>query len=262
MFLCLQCTLYADGFSIRAKAVRTGDVVSVKVQIKNPMIDEDTALRKKIEPDYISHVTAIADNQVILNLATGGYLNKNPYFKFKYKEDSNNDVIDFIVTKSNGTQLRKSFQIVEKGERSKAIPKLEKGFLKLMGEPSSQKLWKTETTKEAIRALYGSVVPKKAQMKVTLPSVVANYNAIPITIQPLQDFESFAIFIDKNPRAAVAVISHPKRGIIEYMFKLKMVIDMRNYYERPYTMTIVAKGRDGNFYQLEDTLNVAVSFDE
>jgi sulfur-oxidizing protein SoxY len=257
--LTIELSAYANNLRIKVKAVPDGNIVEVKAKIDSQMIDNVTAQRKIIKPEFISHITVRVNNRIVYDVATSGYLNKHPLLKFKYKPYSKNDILEFIVTNNNGKQMKQSFKVDGMGEKEIPISKPEIISLIKDDHLIRPKLWEEVTTKEAIKTLYGSVTPIIGHIKLTVPEVVSNHSAIPIYIQSNEDLESIAIFIDKNPRSAIAVINNPIGGIIDYMLKLNMVITLEdNFYDKPYSITIVGKGRDGKFYKVEDILNVSL----
>jgi sulfur-oxidizing protein SoxY len=259
----MELSAYANNLRIKVKAVPDGNIVKVKTQIDSQMIDKDTAQKKMIKPEFISHITVKVNNRNVYDVATSAYLNKHPLLRFQYKPYSKNDILEFIVTNNNGKHMKQSFLIDGMGEKEIAISKPETIPFVADDNPINPKLWEEVTTKDAIETLYGSMTPIIGHIKLTVPEVVLNHRGIPIYIQSNEDLESIAIFVDKNPRSAIAVINNPKGGIIDYMLKLNMVITLEdNYYDKPYFITIVGKGRDGKFYQVENVLNVALSIDE
>ncbi|GIT97702.1 thiosulfate oxidation carrier complex protein SoxZ [Sulfurovum sp. TSL1] len=259
LLLTLNINAYSNDFRIiRAQAVLDGNIVKIKVQIKSNMIDKDTALRKRIRPEYISHVTAKVNNKTIYDIATSAYLNKTPLLSFQYKSHAKNDIIEFFITDNNGKQIKQSIQ-VDHSKRKQTITKPENIYFLTDSNLTKPKLWEATTTKEAINELYGSITPINGHIKLTVPSLVANHRDVPIHIQSNENLESFAIFIDKNPRPTIAVVTNPLDGIIDYKFLLRMVTTLDDVY---YPITIIGKGRDGKFYQVKDVLNLPCSMDE
>lgn len=70
---------------MKVKAKLSKDVVEVKVLAKSPMAGKEEAEKKKIEVEFITHITAKSNGVVVWEASTGPFLSKDPYFQFSYK---------------------------------------------------------------------------------------------------------------------------------------------------------------------------------
>ena len=112
------------------------------------------------------------------------------------------------------------------------------------------KTWTAHDVDSAIEALYGKVKLEEKGIKLKVPKVANNGGAIPVVIKSDLDAKSVAIFQNVNPESTVAVYTLPEGGIINYLLKIKM--------KRSGDITIVVEGRDGKFYSITKSLEVAL----
>ncbi|MGE4419085.1 MAG: thiosulfate oxidation carrier complex protein SoxZ [Sulfurimonas sp.] len=86
---------------MKIKAKIKDDVTEVKILLDSPMAGKEEAALKKIEEDYLTHVTAKVGGKVVWEASTGPFLSKNPYFKFEFKGAKKGDklVIETINNK-------------------------------------------------------------------------------------------------------------------------------------------------------------------
>ncbi len=86
---------------MKIKAKIKDDVTEVKILLDSPMAGKEEAALKKIEEDYLTHVTAKVGGKVVWEASTGPFLSKNPYFKFEFKgaKKGDNLVIETINNK-------------------------------------------------------------------------------------------------------------------------------------------------------------------
>ncbi|HIP46583.1 MAG TPA: thiosulfate oxidation carrier complex protein SoxZ [Campylobacterales bacterium] len=79
---------------MKIKAKLKGDVVSAKVMVKHDMLTYDQAKKKGKEANFITHISAKANDKVVFDLSTSQFLSKNPIFKFKFKGAKKGDKVE------------------------------------------------------------------------------------------------------------------------------------------------------------------------
>lgn len=110
--------------------------------------------------------------------------------------------------------------------------------------------WTAKTVKDAIEKLYGTITPVKKGVKVKTPKVASNGGQVPVTIKSDIDAKTVAVFQNVNPEATVAVFDIPEGQPVDFSFKIKM--------KKSGTITAIVEGRDGKFYEGDQTLEVAL----
>ena len=70
---------------MKLKAKVKGDVVACKALLKHDNLTYDQAKKKGKEANFITHITAKANDKVVLEMSTSQFLSKNPLIKFKFK---------------------------------------------------------------------------------------------------------------------------------------------------------------------------------
>ena len=74
--------------SIKIRARKKGDVVTVKAFIRHPMetgLRKDKKTGKNIPAHFIQNVVAESGGKKLMEAQWGGAVSKNPYLSFKYK---------------------------------------------------------------------------------------------------------------------------------------------------------------------------------
>jgi len=113
------------------------------------------------------------------------------------------------------------------------------------------KAWDAVDSATAIKELYGSAaLTETADIKLKAPKLAENGGSIPINIKSKMDLESIAVFQDANPRSTVCVFTVPKNGIINYDLRMKM--------RKTSKVRVVAKGRDGVLYTVNQNVEVSI----
>ncbi len=79
---------------MKIKAKLKGDKVSVKVMVKHDMLTYDQAKKKGKEANFITHISAKANDKVVYDLSSSQFLSKNPLFKFKFKGAKKGDKVE------------------------------------------------------------------------------------------------------------------------------------------------------------------------
>jgi len=96
---------------MKVKAKLKGDVVKVKVMFKNPMAGAEEAKRKKIKPEFIRQITAVHNGTIVYEVTTGGFISKNPLFKFEFKGAKKGDFLELATIDNNGKKETKKAKI-------------------------------------------------------------------------------------------------------------------------------------------------------
>ncbi len=96
---------------MKIKAKQKGDIVKVKVLIKHPMLTYDQAKKKGTEANFITHVTAKANDKVVFDLSSSQFLSKNPLFRFSFVGAKKGDKLEVTYTDLKGNTKSSSKKI-------------------------------------------------------------------------------------------------------------------------------------------------------
>jgi hypothetical protein len=246
---------------MKAKASSDGTIVKAKFVLKNPMITLEQAKHSKIEANFISHVTATVENNIVLDISTSPYLSRNPIIKYKFKDLNQSNDINYILTDNKGKQKEHFSEIT----REYNLPR-EKKQLRYLNtsvvnfRETNPLAWKAKSSQEAIKALYGSVEnPIKNKINLIMPEDTDSVESdcglsIPVKISSNIDLESLAIFIDKIEGSTLAVFSISPFSIIDYELRVKIG-------GKQYTLIVIGKDRDGKFYKVTNKGRLPLTYD-
>lgn len=70
---------------MKIKAKDKNGIVSAKVLAKHAMLTYDQAKAKKVEANFITHITAKVGDKIVYDVSTSQFWSKDPQFKFKFK---------------------------------------------------------------------------------------------------------------------------------------------------------------------------------
>ncbi|MEA1880706.1 MAG: thiosulfate oxidation carrier complex protein SoxZ [Campylobacterota bacterium] len=87
---------------MKIKAKEKDGVVKVKAMFTNLMADKEEAEKKKIEVEYISHIIAKANDKVVFEATTSGFMSENPLLKFEFTGAKKGDTLEFTLTDHHG----------------------------------------------------------------------------------------------------------------------------------------------------------------
>lgn len=234
-----------DKPDIEIKAKQNNEIVTVAL-IKSPMYAREESKKRAQKPAFITHISAEMNKETVFEVRTSANIAKYPRFKFKYKNISNADKLEVLITNNESLQRKKEFQIGEQSEITDARVFSETRLLKTDNTKINPKVFEATTVNQAIQELYGSVInPIEEKINIEMPKVTANSRAIPIKISSDVDLESMAVFADKIHDSTIAVFSIPHVAIIDYDIMIKVIEP--NVYS--YSITVIGKGRDGKFYK-------------
>jgi sulfur-oxidizing protein SoxZ len=75
----------------RIKAKFKGSKTEVKAMVKHPQLSYDEAKRAKKEANFITHLVATHNGEVVFELSSTQFLSKNPYLKFSFEGGAKGD---------------------------------------------------------------------------------------------------------------------------------------------------------------------------
>ncbi|MDA7818198.1 thiosulfate oxidation carrier complex protein SoxZ [Sulfurimonas sp.] len=96
---------------MKVKAKLKKGVVGVKVLAKSPMVGKEEAEKKKVDVEFITHITARVNGAVVFEASTGPFLSKNPYFQFAFTGANKGDKLDVDWVDTNGKTAKKTAKI-------------------------------------------------------------------------------------------------------------------------------------------------------
>ncbi|MCW8896379.1 MAG: thiosulfate oxidation carrier complex protein SoxZ [Sulfurimonas sp.] len=100
---------------MKVKAKLKKGNVEVKVLAKSPMAGKEEAKLKKIDVEFITHMTARANGKVVWEVSTGPFLSKNPYMQFAFNAEKagvkKGDKVDVDWVDNKGKTAKKSQKI-------------------------------------------------------------------------------------------------------------------------------------------------------
>jgi len=96
---------------MKVKAKLKKDTVKVKALFKSPMAGREEAEKKKIKPEFITHIIASVGGKTVYEVSTSPFISKNPLFKFQFKGASKGDKMHVVVTDNNGKKTEKDIKV-------------------------------------------------------------------------------------------------------------------------------------------------------
>ncbi len=96
---------------MKVKAKLKGDVIKVKVMAKHDMLTYDQAKKKGKEANFITHISAKANDKVVYDLSTSQFLSKNPLFKFSFKGAKKGDKVEVTWVDLKGNTKSKAVKV-------------------------------------------------------------------------------------------------------------------------------------------------------
>lgn len=227
---------------MKIKTKQKGDELRVKFMIKNPMLTEEQAAKKRINVDFIEHMTLRVGERIVFDMSNSAYVSRNPMIKVATTNFTTDENVTLTITDNHGKTESKSTTIKVASPFSTQKKVLEKGEVRDY-KKTNPALWRARTVTDAAEILYGNVDYHEGNFKITLPKVASNSGYVNIIIQSDLDLESMALLTNANPHSTIAVFSIPNGRKVDYALRIKA----KNYVE-PYVV-IIAKGRDGKFYK-------------
>ncbi len=235
---------------IKLKSMQKGDELRVKFMIKNPMLTEEQATKKRINVDFIEHITLRVGERIVFDMSNSAYVSRNPMIKVSTTNFTTDENVTLTITDNHGKKESKSTTIKVASPFNTQKKVWEKGEVRDYRK-SNPALWRARTVTDAAEILYGNVDYHEGNFKITMPRVAISSAYVNIRIESDLDLESMALLTNANPHSTVAVFSIPKGTKVDYDLRIKA----KNYVE-PYVV-IIAKGRDGKFYKSIKIFQVA-----
>lgn len=235
---------------MKLKSMQKGDDLRVKFIIKNPMLTEEQATKKRINVDFIEHITLRVGERIVFDMSNSAYISRNPMIKVTTTNFTTDENVTLTITDNHRKKESKSTTIKVASPFNTQKKVWEKGEVRDYRK-TNPALWRARTVTDAAEILYGDVAYHEGNFKITLPKVASNSGYVNIKIQSDLDLESMALLTNANPHSTVAVFSIPKGTKVDYDLRIKA----KNYVE-PYVV-IIAKGRDGKFYKSIKIFQVA-----
>jgi len=87
---------------MKIKAKEKDGVVKVKAMFTSLMADREEAEKKKIEVAYISYIVGKANDKVVFEATTSGFMAENPLMKFSFTGAKKGDMLEFELTDNHG----------------------------------------------------------------------------------------------------------------------------------------------------------------
>lgn len=222
VLLLIPFILSAENTIDTIKSKQKNDVVSVKMRLNSPMIEED----------FISNITASVGGTNVFDFLASPFVRRKPTIKFKFKNLTKKDTYDVVLTHNTGKQEQQNFTI----HKSRKMSKIHTS--KIETKLDNNAVWKASTVDSAIKELYGV---SNIKTKIIKEQICRFYSSIPIHIKSDTYYKSISIFQDANPRSAVAIFNIPKNQIIDYEIFIEMKKDG--------IITTVFENKDGELFK-------------
>ena len=238
---------------VKIKAKQKGNMLHVKFMIKHPMISPTQAMKKNIYPRYIEHIDLRVGRRLIADISTGYNISKNPIFKFKNIKNSDTKSQVHVMAREN-TGKRYSGSVVIKIKEVSAMHGMagDSHENTIDYHRTNPGLFDADAVDDALEALYGKVHYEDGGIEVTVPKVVSNSWAVPVTLKSDLDLESVAVLTDGNAHPAVAVFHIPKGVKVDIALKMRVLTRFNDIH-----LIVVGKGRDGRYHIVKKPFVVA-----
>ena len=241
MFIILLLSLELNAQLLKLTSFENDGLTSVHLRF--------ISKKTQFKPDnFMQNIRVESKNKLLYEIQPNLYLGKKPKFIFITKDLSDNDSINIYVKFENGKIIQQNF-IVKSIKISKKIS-LSK-VSKLQKKLSNILINDSIVIDKAVKKVYPKLFnPIKNKIDLSMSKGFGIHKKIPIKIKSDIRLESIAIFTDANNGAMIAFIKVPKNAIINYtLFSNKLNSrEIRS-------VTVVAKGKDGNYYKTVKTLS-------
>ena len=87
---------------MKIKAKEKNGVVKVKAMFTSLMADTEEAEKKKIKPEFITYIIGKANDKVVFEASTSGFMSENPLMKFSFTGAKKGDKLEFTLTNNHG----------------------------------------------------------------------------------------------------------------------------------------------------------------
>ena len=99
---------------MKVKAKLKGDTVEIKAMAKHDMTTYNAAEKvtgDKENANFITHITATCNGEVVFESSTSQFLSKNPIFKFDFKGAKSGDEVEMVWIDRKGNTGKGSSNI-------------------------------------------------------------------------------------------------------------------------------------------------------
>lgn len=114
---------------------------------------------------------------------------------------------------------------------------------------AAPKAFTTDSTDEAIKAIFGTSATTEGKVKLKAPDIAENGAVIPVTVSSKLAGSTVAIFQEANPGRTAAVYTVPANGIIDYSLRIRMAKTAN---------VIAVVEADGKLYSAKKTVKVTI----
>jgi sulfur-oxidizing protein SoxZ len=87
---------------MKIKAKEKKGAIHVKAMFTSLMADKEEAIKKNIKPEYITHIIGKANDKVVFEATTSGFMSENPLMKFSFTGAKKGDTLEFTLTDNHG----------------------------------------------------------------------------------------------------------------------------------------------------------------
>ncbi len=238
---------------VKIKAKQKGDMLHVKFMIKHPMISPTQAMKKNLYPRYIEHIDLRLGKRLIADISMGYNISSNPIFKFKNIKNSDTKSQVHVTARENTGKRYSGSAAVKIKEVSAMLGTAGDSHENTVDyHRTNPGLFDADTVDAALETLYGKVHYEEGGMEVTVPKVVSNPGAVPVTLKSDLDLESVAVLTDGNAHPAVAVFHIPKGVKVDIALKMRVLTRFNDVH-----LIVVGKGRDGRYHIVKKPFVVA-----
>ena len=88
---------------MKIKAKEKKGVVKVKAMFTSLMADREQAVKTGVKEEYIKYIVAKANDVVVFEVTTSGFMSENPLIKFQFK-GKKGDTLAFTTVDNNGKE--------------------------------------------------------------------------------------------------------------------------------------------------------------
>ncbi|CAA6820750.1 MAG: sulfur oxidation protein SoxZ [uncultured Sulfurovum sp.] len=91
--------------AMKIKAKEKDGVVKVKAMFKSLMADKEEAEKKNISVEYIAQIVGKANDKVVFEASTSGFMSEDPLMKFEFTGAKKGDSLEFELTMHDGKKV-------------------------------------------------------------------------------------------------------------------------------------------------------------
>ena len=87
---------------MKIKAKEKNGAVNVKAMFTSLMADTEEAEKKQIKSEFITYIVGKANDKVVFEATTSGFMSENPLLKFSFTGAKKGDTLEFTITDNHG----------------------------------------------------------------------------------------------------------------------------------------------------------------